>query len=179
MGDELVFALSQAQPGQAARWRARKDRLFGRPGSRLSDKGILHVGDARLPADLRAALAADPNAVESGNRERILQSLTIIRRYTAMDPETGAPRTETLRAMRLIIHDTTFTSRLVFDADLEDEDKAFLAGCARALRRAGSGRNRGRGQVAAELYTVAPDGDAEAAPVTGEWLQLLRQELTI
>lgn len=176
--NELVFALSLAIPERVPIWQERRDRLFGRPGSHLTDRGILHVGDALLPADLRSAVAAAPNARDANSRDRILQSLTVIRRYTAMDPVTGAPLTETLRSMRLVIRDTAFTARLDFDAAPEAEDLALVAGCVRALRRAGSGRNRGRGRVNAALYAVSPDDNPEAEPVTTHWFEPLQQELS-
>lgn len=116
----------------------------------------MRVGPARLPRDLHAALARDIEK-ETLTRAEVLDMLTTLRRQTAMD-ETGAPRKETLRTLRVILRDTTFTSRLIFTEDSTADDLALLAATAKALRRVGTGRNRGRGRVRAEL--LASTGEA-------------------
>jgi len=150
---DIVFALDKAVPAQAERerWQRAATRLFGQSGARLTGEAIMRVGPARLPQDLHAALARD---IEQGilTRVEVLDMLTTLRRQTAMD-ETGAPRKETLRALRVILRDTVFTSRLIFTEDPTSDDLALLAATVRALRRVGTGRNRGRGRVQAELLT--------------------------
>jgi hypothetical protein len=58
--------------------------------------------------------------------------------------------------MRVIVRGTSFRSELFFDdAPANDElvknATHLLAGCAAALRRAGTGRNRGRGLIKTQL----------------------------
>ncbi len=151
--DNLIYSLSKAVPGnQKTRWRQAALRLFGQSGARLTGEAIMRVSPARLPSDLQAALARD---IEKGtlSRMEVLDMLTTLRRQTAMD-ETGAPRQETLRTLRVILRDTTFTSQLIFTEDPEDDDLALLAAVVKALRRLGTGRNRGRGRVQAALVTT-------------------------
>jgi len=154
--DDLVFALDR--PGQKD-WQAVADRLFGQSGATARGQAILRIGPARLPDDLRAAIAWDVNE-KWLTRAEVLETLTTVRRQTAMDPETGAPRKETLRALRLVLRGTIFTSRLTFTQEPTDDDLALLAATVKALRRAGTGRNRGRGRVQAELL------DSTGQPVT-------------
>ena len=154
--DDLVFALDR--PGQKD-WQAVADRLFGQSGATARGQAILRIGPARLPDDLRAAIAWDVNE-KWLTRTEVLETLTTVRRQTAMDPETGAPRKETLRALRLVLRGTIFTSRLTFTQEPTDDDLALLAATVKALRRAGTGRNRGRGRVQAELL------DSTGQPVT-------------
>ena len=150
--DDIVFSLSKAVPAQPERerWQRAATRLFGQSGARLEGEALMRVGPARLPRDLHAALARDIEK-EMLTRAEVLDMLTTLRRQTAMD-ETGAPRKETLRTLRVILRDTTFTSRLIFTEDPTTDDLALLAATVKALRRVGTGRNRGRGRVRAELF---------------------------
>jgi hypothetical protein len=63
----------------------------------------------------------------------------------------GAPKENTLRTMRVILRGTVFRALLDFVVEPQPDDLALLAACVKALRRAGTGRNRGRGRVQAEL----------------------------
>jgi hypothetical protein len=154
LGEEcanLLFALEQQ--GKKARWEKTAQRLFGNPGSVADDGALLSVGDARLPRDLRQAVRV---GIERGElqREQVLESLTAIRRQTAVNPKTDAPQEETLRGMRVILRRTPFEAELRFHEPPTDDDLALLAACLIALRRAGSGRNRGRGELKAWLQDV-------------------------
>jgi hypothetical protein len=112
---------------------------------------MMHVGPAMLPEELRKAVEADVKRGELTSAD-LLESLTAIRRQTAIDEETGAPEEGSLRSMRVVLRDTPFNAKLSFDKDPDNTAKALLAACALALRRAGTGRNRGRGRLAARLY---------------------------
>lgn len=168
--DDLVFALDKA--GQGKRWQAAAHRLFGESGATMQGQAILRIGPARLPDDLRAAIAWD---VDKGllTRAEVLETLTALRRQTAMDPETGAPLKETLRTLRLILRGTTFTSRLTFIQEPSDDELALLAATAKALRRAGTGRNRGRGRLLGELL------DSADRPVTDTFFETFRKAVGI
>lgn len=175
--DDLVFALDKA--GQGERWQATADRLFGRSGATMQGQAILRVGPARLPDDLRQAIALQierekkTRVPDPLTREDVLETLTTLRRQTAMDPETGAPLKETLRTLRLVLRGTSFTSRLTFLQEPEDDDLALLAATVKALRRAGTGRNRGRGQLQAELL------DGAGQPVTDTFFETFRKAVGV
>jgi len=157
---DILFVLEKALPRQEAnRWKEAANRLFGVSGGTLRGEAIMRVGPARLPDDLRAAIARD---VRQGRLTRadVLESLTALRRQTAMDVETGAPKKETLRTMRVILRNTVFEAALDFTPSPNNDDLALLAACTKALRRAGTGRNHGRGRLKAELC------DADGQPVT-------------
>lgn len=162
LGEEcanILFAL-ECQ-GKAQRWQKAALRLFGSWGSRNEDQSLLHVGDARLPEELRQAVR---RGIERGEltREQVLHSLTAIRRQTAVDARTGAPKKETLRAMRVILRETPFEAALVFLGDPTGDDLVLLATCVKALRRAGTGCNRGRGELEARLYDDHGDDVTDA-----------------
>lgn len=173
---EILFALNQSQHG-GGRWEQAARRLFGEPGSSIQETGQMHVGDACLPASLRQRLKFDFAALtagEQGRRQRAnLESLTALRRQTAMETETGAPLRNSLRTMRVIVRETAFTAELSFLYDIEGEayavDRGLLAACAKALRRAGTGRNRGRGRLRTDLLR-------EGASVLPSWFELFQQE---
>lgn len=153
---ELFTALETAVPGQTDVWRQTARQLFGAPGSLAEQMGSLHVGDARLPLSLQQAVAYEIDK-KLWQREEVLASLTALRHQTAMDAETGAPRKETLRTARVILRGVTFVARLDFVDDAPSPNGlALLAACAKALRRAGTDRNRGRGRIRVQLYDQNP-----------------------
>lgn len=155
---DIVYALNRA--GQPQRdWQQVANRLFGDTGRGLTGAANLRVGPAELPADLRAAIARDIEQKKS-TRAALLESLTALRRQTAMGAESGAPQKETLRTMRVILRKTVFESALSFAEPPTSDELALLAACVKAFRRGGTGRNRGRGRLTAELY------DAGGQPVT-------------
>lgn len=150
---DIVYSLRKARPDQAGRWEAAEQRLFGKSGGALNGQALLRVGAARLPDDLRAAIAQDLQ--QTGlKRADVLETLTALRRQTAMDAETGAPQKDTLRTMRVILRNTILKASLAFTEAPQPDDLALLAACIKAFRRAGTGRNRGRGRVRAELLDI-------------------------
>jgi len=180
---EIVYALERARPEQRERWARAAAFLFGDPGSR-AEAGNLRVGNAHLPRDLRAGIQDDFRALTyendaarawSAQRAILLDSLTALRRQTMMD-ETGAPRDETLRTIRVILRETPFEAALVLD-DAGDENadrdaRALLAACVKTFRRAGTGRNRGRGKLRAQLVAAE-----DARDVTDSYFMPLREAL--
>lgn len=142
--------------------------LFGQPGSTLKDEARMHVGPALLPEELRAAIEAD---IRQGilKPAHVLEALTAIRRQTAVDEKTGAPEEGSLRSMRVVLRTTRFIAELNFDEEPDQTAKALLAACILSLRRAGTGRNRGRGRLTARLH------DDRGNDITDECFQHFRQ----
>ena len=136
---------------QKNRWQNVADNLFGTLGSTLDTLAAIHFGDARLPEDLRAALAyqVDQKAITTSE---ILNSLTNIRRQTSIDPISGAPDKGSLRTARVVIRDLVFRADLTFNQDPTDDMLSLLVLGTVALRRLGSCRNRGRGHVLCTLH---------------------------
>lgn len=165
---DIIFAL-ECQ-GRATRWKQAAQRLFGRPGSQDQDQSILHVGDARLPEELRQAVKRGIERGELTSKE-VLGSLTAIRRQTAIDVRTGAPMKETLRSIRVILRETPFESTFTFVIEPKPDELALLAACTKALRRAGTSRNRGRGELKARLY------DGQSQDVTDTYFDHFRKEI--
>jgi hypothetical protein len=62
--------------------------------------------------------------------------------------------------MRVILRGLVFEANLHFAETPTTDELALLAACVKAFRRGGTGRNRGRGRLAAELC------DADGQPVT-------------
>jgi len=170
----LLFALDRANPAAARRGRAAAEALFGRPGSRLNDDGALRLGTATLPDELCRAVEAgvlaerlQPTASEVMGLKPtdVLASITDIRRQTATDFATGAPKRNSLRNMRVVLRQTLFSAPLDVrfpDERAQSDGLALLAACVLALRRGGMGRNRGRGRIQARLH------DAGGADITAQ-----------
>ncbi len=163
----LLYALELQQ--QADRWRQTAYRMFGQPGSTIEDTGILRVSDARLPESLRTAIKI---AVSKGElaADEVLGSLTAIRRQTSMN-EYGAPDKGSLRSLRVILPGTIFEATLEFAAEPDPHTLALLAACILAWRRAGVGRNRGRGRLQARLL------DNGGADITEDCFRVFAREV--
>jgi hypothetical protein len=183
---EILFALTEAQRADLTTWRDAARFLFGETGSR-HESAHLRVGDARLPLDVQDAVIAMYRPLEqfdetSRSREwglkrtALLDSLTALRRQTAIDEEDGAPKDETLRTMRVVLRQTPFEARL--DLDESDNEiirnaRALLAATVTLFRRAGTGRNRGRGKLRARLWS----GDGQT-DVTENYLTSFREAMS-
>ncbi len=146
----LLFALRKQNSPAHSNFKKAAKWLFGQAGSTKDDDALMHVGAAVLPDDLRKAVAADVKAKRLTPAD-VLESLTAIRRQTAVDEGTGAPDEGSLRSVRVVLRETPFLAQLEFDEDPPSEALALLAACVLSLRRAGTGRNRGRGRLAASL----------------------------
>ncbi|MEG4282708.1 RAMP superfamily CRISPR-associated protein [Microcoleus sp. A006_D1] len=155
--DNLIDVLSNHQD-----WGKVSCKLFGTLGSTLGTMGAVHVGDACLPEDLRQAVAFQ---IEAGTltKTEVLDSLTTIRRQTSIDALSGTPDEGSLRSFRVILRELCFTADLIFEKIPSDEMLSLLAVSSLALRRLGSGRNRGRGRVRCTLH------DAENNDITHQY----------
>jgi len=150
--ENVVFALEkQGKTG----WRPVKESLFGRPGRGGEEQGLLQVGDATLPESLRQLVLSEKSPYYS--RENVLETLTGIRRQTAINPDGGSD-TGSLRAMRVVLKGVVLHATLTFapaferlDKERQNERLALLAAAVLDFRRAGTGRNRGRGWLQADL----------------------------
>lgn len=146
----IFYALEKQNSKALVRLKEAAHFLFGHPGSTLKDGAKMRVGSAMLPENLRVTVK---NYIEDKKMSpsEILESLTAIRRQTAIDEKTGAPEVGSLRSMRVVLRATTFYSELDFEEMPSEDAKALLAACVLSLRRAGLGRNRGRGRLRARL----------------------------
>jgi CRISPR/Cas system CSM-associated protein Csm3 (group 7 of RAMP superfamily) len=152
--NECADILAALPPATATRWQAAARYLFGQPGSTTADAPRLQIGDACLPAGLRQALQEDLESAHPAlDRLTVLQSLTTLRRQTAVDDTTGVAQDSSLRTIRVILRETHFEAQLHFAAaDVAEEAPdalALLAACLKALRRVGTSRNRGLGRLRA------------------------------
>lgn len=144
--ENVAFALEgDDEKAQSMPWHVAKNTLFGTGGAGLKERGILHIGDAQFPEALRAQVK---NA--GWKKEDVLYSLTGIRRQTSIN-EHGAPDHATLRSMRVLLPAVTLEASLTFDRKPSDAELQLLAAAVLDFRHAGTGRNRGRGWLQAEL----------------------------
>lgn len=147
---EVVFALEadcelhpEQGPPQGWLWHDALDGLFGTGSSDLTGQGKLHASDASLPWRLRQMVVAELRQ-DNLTPDEVLQSLTGIRRQTAMNIY-GGPDHATLRSMRVILREVGFEAELSFAEKLTEHEEMLLAAATLNLRAAGMGRNRGRG----------------------------------
>jgi CRISPR/Cas system CMR subunit Cmr4 (Cas7 group RAMP superfamily) len=158
----ILYSLKRQCSAEYDAYRCAARYLFGKPGSDVDTAGHLAFGSAVLPESLRDAVT---HAVFSKHLtpQDALESLTTIRRQTAVD-DNGVPEEGSLRSMRVVLRETTFTSELSMepvpaDADLRNRVMELLAACATAVKRGGTGRNRGRGRLNCTLVINGTKGD--------------------
>lgn len=144
-------------------WLAARNRLFGKGGSQHQSGAMIHFSHAQLPEKVRKTV--EESLKRPGmplQAEDVLASLTAIRRQTAVGGD-GIPHDKSLRAMRVILRETILTAELTCPQTLEEKEKMLLAAGVLALRRAGTGRNRGRGHIQADLLDDAGCSILQAA----------------
>jgi CRISPR-associated protein Csx10 len=90
----------------------------------------------------------------------VISTFCEIRRQTAIDSESGAPKKNTLRATRILRKGLVFRAEIT--GDLSDGDLWAVALAAAALREMGGSRSRGLGRVSCRLLDEAMDLTAEA-----------------
>lgn len=175
---EIIFALGEGNP-----WESVAKRVFGFRGETLGDSDDhFSIGDATIAPDLVKAIHyQNENSPAPLSRQEVLDSLTDIRHQTAMN-EYGAPMDESLRANRVLIRGITLYAPLTLNSRTDDFEKALLAACVLSLRRAGLGRNRGKGkiQVVVTDRPLNPTEFSETDQVkdlTQEWFITFKQEV--
>ena len=172
---DILYSLNQVEAGT---WHAVAERLFGVSGQTQNPSDLLIIGNATFAPDLVEHLRHE----KSLSREDILNSVTAIRRQTAIDAESGAPRDESLRSMRVVVREQTFYAPLQFTRDPSNDEKAFLAACVLSLRRMGTGRTRGRGHVSVCISDAPQDAEKFAAAqiqdLTSIWFVPFKHEVT-
>jgi hypothetical protein len=145
--NECADILDALPAAKQEKWRNAARLLFGEPGMMSAGIARMQVGDATLPPDLREAVV---EAVQQGQLRRtdVLSALTTLRQQTAMDPDEGIPKEKTLRTMRMVLRNTQFAAALWLEDDADTTDtRRLLATTVTALRRIGTGRNRGHGRL--------------------------------
>ncbi|MCG3173129.1 MAG: hypothetical protein GMKNLPBB_01307 [Myxococcota bacterium] len=133
-------------------------RVLGRSQA-VDESCRLRIGDAMLPAAIRAAVRGAAEREEHPLAPgAILDGFTSIRYQTAEDRETGAPDVTTLRSSRLVLRGFVLEASLSWLDGYRPTacDMRLLALCALATRHGGLLRNRGRGHIRMTL-----DGDLE------------------
>jgi len=160
--DNLIAVLPEES---RRRWEKIACYLFGNPGSTLDTISSMYVGDACLPEDLRKVVAYQMKTDKKLTKTDILESLTTIRRQTAIDMKTGVPDKKSLRSSRVILREHQFTAYLSFETQPSDDAITLLSVGTLALRRLGSGRNRGRGYVQSQLFNYKDE------EITGNFIQ--------
>ncbi len=150
-------------------WEQVACEVFGQPGSTSDTHSKMHFGDAFLPEHLRQVVAYQMKQRDNKlTRVDILESLTTIRRQTAIDSKTGTPDEKSLRSARVVLRDLEFTADLSFEVQPNDDALSLLTVGTLALRRVGSSRNRGRGYVQCQLFETTANSNFLGKEITAD-----------
>lgn len=164
----LLYALERQQSVYYSQFAQSALFLFGQPESIAQGDAAMRVGAAQLPEQLRQAVEKHIKRNELKPAE-VLESLTAIRRQTAVDEKNGAPQKGSLRSLRVVLRETTFVAAIDFIKEPDEASKGLLAACVLSLRRAGLGRNRGCGRLKAWLL------DEQKKDITASYFTHFRQ----
>jgi len=173
---EILYALPDAI---RAHWEQVALNLFGQRGEMLEDVAGVFIADATMAPDLVAAIHAD----NSLSRQSVLDSLTTIRRQTAMSVM-GAPQDDSLRSVRVLLKGLSLYAPLSFNAEPGSDEKALLAACIMSLRRAGLNRTRGKGRIKVKItacplapldFSKSSNKFEDDAPI---WFDQFKREVT-
>ena len=166
---EILYALGEPDK----KWVQAAQNLFGSRGD-MEYQSNFSIGDATLAPDLVFHLQED-----KFSHQAALDALTDIRYQTAMS-EYGAPKDESLRAIRTLISGVTFYAPFNLPETASDS-QALFAACVYSLRRAGLGRNRGKGRIKVRISNRPLDPHAfsttESADLTGAWFKNFKKEV--
>ncbi|HAN75613.1 MAG TPA: RAMP superfamily protein [Planktothrix sp. UBA8407] len=174
-------------PDPNQHWLNARNSLLGTAGSTIETQSRMHVGDACLPEDLRQAVRLQFEQEEDAEKQRsiprsitdkdILSSLTTFRRQTAIDSKNCVAKDKSLRSSRVVLRELCFTAPITLNLKPSDDSEkilALLAVSVLALRRVGSGRNRGRGHVKCTLWQKEKNQELEE--ITTKHLRYFEQE---
>ena len=149
---QILFSLEQI--GQLDAWLPSAFRLFGKPGDAVNDESLLHIQNAVISKELHDAIRYQvedmPIRGTKISKDEILTAFTDIRYQTAINHETGTAKDKSLRSKRVILRNQYYEAPVLYNGDNE-QDLALLAACVKALRKAGTDRNRGSGEIHVEL----------------------------
>ena len=141
-------------------------QLFGVSGE--SEGSVLRFFDLTLDLDgnttewLNWAFVLEDSPIHA---EWVSNSLTELRRQTAIEVSgdaKGVAKDNTLRSMRVLCPGRVFEGNLASTRDLSPDEKYLLVLACANLRRAGSKRNRGFGEIKCLLIDEQKDLLAEA-----------------
>ena len=142
---EILFTLSKSGAANLDKWETAALFLFGIPGSTQNTDAKMKLGHAHFSKNFQAAVAAS-----DFTPEQVLEAWTVTRTQTAADV-LGVPEAGSLRSIRAVRAGTTLSASITFEDDLNDTALALLDAAVRITRRAGLGRNRGRGKIKMQL----------------------------
>ncbi len=144
------------------------DRIFGVSGK---TEGTMKLGNgllkdhAALVEEIKKDLAGVPP-------QDVLELFTGTRISTEINDETGVAKDESMRAVRvvnrLLPYGENESTVFVFDCDCPDGDKKELERICMALRRMGSNRNRGMGEVECRFITADASGENASGGASGQ-----------
>lgn len=155
--------------------------LFGRGGNA---PGAVRISNARLKEYEAWHRELQTMNVRFTHPQVVLNQFTYIRTQTAIDPETGMAK-EGLRSSRVIKQGCVFTADLTVEGDKEEIEncRKQLEMCCKAVKRMGSSRTRGLGEVRMRLalentYEEAGTGGSEAnGGCEGNWEETAQYRL--
>lgn len=143
------------------------ERCFGRGGLHDFVEGQLRLTDAVLPLEVRKPFL---EAIHRGelHPQEVFESLTTIRYFTAIDPDTGTMQNRSFRQFRVLFEGIELVSEVFGMDDLQEREIGLLTCGLVGWRYAGVMKHRGKGRIHVSLWK---DGEN----VTDRYLEAARE----
>ncbi|AEG61724.1 RAMP superfamily CRISPR-associated protein [Desulforamulus ruminis] len=165
-----VLGQGAASRAKAAELAAVVDRCFGQGGITNALPGAIHLNDAQVAPAIRALFATAIQKQQLTSSE-VFNSMTDIRRFTAINDETGTVEKRSLRKFRIIRKDLVLEAEIDGLDCLRGHEIGLLAAGLSSLRYLGTMKHRGKGWVRCALIHKGTD-------VTAKYIQELREWVT-
>lgn len=126
--------------------------VFGKPGQEKPASVFfsnLTIEDYEANRDWFIYLINEYKGVVS--RESLIDTFTELRQQTAIDEESGTAEEHSLRTIRVAKEGIVFTGAIDVESDNDDAIKLLSFAC-KNLRRFGTKRNRGFGEIECKLF---------------------------
>jgi CRISPR-associated protein Csx10 len=122
------------------------ESLLGKVRSHEAE-GVLRIGNGRMSESTRRFVEHARKRHKPVPEKAIRDAFSTTRTVTSVDRKTGAPKTETLRTMRVVPAGTRLHAAITTSRDLTDDERGMLVRLLSLTRHAGLARNRGLGHV--------------------------------
>jgi CRISPR-associated protein Csx10 len=138
------------------------DLYFGKPGQMIS--APLFISNfficeyQKNRRSLKNLIDKYPKVV---TRESIINHFTVLRQQTAISENTGTAKTHSLRSLRVLKKGLDFYGTIELNEENQDLQNLLALSCAN-LRKIGTSRNRGLGDVECKLYVNSKEIPVES-----------------
>jgi CRISPR-associated protein Csx10 len=153
-----------AENGECCYPGVKVDVLLGGRNIDAAESGKLKLSDIHLSEEVRSCVA-EQLRLRQLTKEELLDSLTVVRRFTRIN-EDGVADDGSLRTARLVIGGLVFETYL-YAEELTEAEKRFVRDAVKAIQHIGTYKSKGKGTVRCEIDMNEAVSDGKSADMAG------------